>query len=143
MNREPRPEDPKDYSVRDNFQVAHSNFAIASSGIIGKGPGNSEERDYLPQAFSDFIFSIIIEEMGLIGAIAVVFLYIILLIRAARIAGRCENNFPAFLVMGLAILLVAQASINMMVAVDLGPSPASPCRLSRRAARRPSSTVPT
>lgn len=120
VNREPRPEDPKDYSVRDNFQVAHSNFAIASSGIIGKGPGNSEEREYLPQAFSDFIFSIIIEEMGLIGAIVVVFLYIILLIRAARIAGRCENNFPAFLVMGLAVLLVAQAAINMMVAVDFG-----------------------
>jgi len=120
VNREPRPEDPKDYSVRDNFQVAHSNFAIASSGIIGKGPGNSEEREYLPQAFSDFIFSIIIEEMGLIGAIVVVFLYIILLIRAARIAGRCENNFPAFLVMGLAVLLVGQAAINMMVAVDFG-----------------------
>lgn len=120
VNREPRPEDPKDYSVRDNFQVAHSNFAIASSGIIGKGPGNSEEREYLPQAFSDLIFSIIIEEMGLIGAIVVVFLYIILLIRAARIAGRCENNFPAFLVMGLAVLLVAQAAINMMVAVDFG-----------------------
>ena len=120
VNKEPRPENPKDYNVRDNFQVAHANFAIATSGIIGKGPGNSTERDYLPQAFSDFIFSIIIEEMGLIGAIAVVFLYIILLFRAARIAGRCENNFPAFLVMGLALLLVAQAAINMMVAVDFG-----------------------
>ena len=120
VNNDPKPEDPKDYNVRDNFQVAHSNFAIASSGIIGKGPGNSEEREYLPQAFSDFIFSIIIEEMGLIGAIAVVFLYVILLIRGARIAGRCENNFPAFLVMGLAVLLVSQAAINMMVAVDFG-----------------------
>ena len=120
VNRDPKPENPKDYNVRDNFQVAHSNFAIASSGVIGKGPGNSEEREYLPQAFSDFIFSIIIEEMGLIGAIAVVFLYVILLIRAARIAGRCENNFPAFLVMGLAVLFVAQAAINMMVAVDFG-----------------------
>ena len=120
VNRTPRPQDPKEYSVRDNFQVAHSNFAIASSGVIGKGPGNSVERDYLPQAFSDFIFSIIIEELGLIGAIAVVFLYIILLFRAARISSRCENNFPAFLVMGLALLLVSQAAINMMVAVDFG-----------------------
>ncbi|MCR5198955.1 MAG: FtsW/RodA/SpoVE family cell cycle protein [Prevotella sp.] len=129
LNHSDRPDDPKEYSVRDNFQVAHSNFAIASSSIIGKGPGNSEEREYLPQAFSDFIFSIIIEEMGLIGAIAVVFLYIILLIRAARIAGRCENNFPAFLVMGLAILLVAQASINMMVAVGIGPVTGQPLPL--------------
>lgn len=129
LNHTSRPENPKDYSVRDNFQVAHSHFAIASAGIVGKGPGNSVERDYLPQAFSDFIFSIIIEEMGLIGAIVVVFLYIILLFRAARIAGRCENNFPAFLVMGLAVLLVAQASINMMVAVDIGPVTGQPLPL--------------
>jgi len=129
VNHQPRPEDPKDYSVRDNYQVAHSNFAIASSGIVGKGPGNSVERDYLPQAFSDFIFSIIIEEMGLIGAIAVVFLYIILLFRSARISGRCENNFPAFLVMGLALLLVTQAAINMMVAVGIGPVTGQPLPL--------------
>ena len=111
----------EEYKVTDkNFQVTHANLAIASSGIIGKGPGNSLERDYLPQAFSDFIFAIIIEEMGLIGAIAVVFLYVILLFRGARIAGRCENNFPAFLVMGLVLLLVIQATINMCVAVDFG-----------------------
>lgn len=111
----------EEYKVTDkNFQVTHANFAIASSGIIGKGPGNSVERDYLPQAFSDFIYAIIIEEMGLIGAIAVVFLYVILLFRAARIASRCENNFPAFLVLGLTLLLVFQAVINMCVAVDFG-----------------------
>ena len=81
--------------------MGHANIAIASSGVIGKGPGNSTERDYLPQAFSDFIYAIIIEEMGIIGAVVVVFLYIILLYRCARIASRCENNFPAFLVMGL------------------------------------------
>ena len=106
-----------------------SRSGMASSNIIGKGPGNSVERDYLPQAFSDFIFSIIIEEMGLIGAIVVVFLYIIVLFRAARIAGRCENNFPAFLVMGLAVLLVAQAAITMMVAVDIGPVTGQPLPL--------------
>ncbi len=111
----------EEYKVTDkNFQVTHANFAIASSGIIGKGPGNSVERDYLPQAFSDFIYAIIIEEMGLVGAIAVVFLYVILLFRAARIASRCENNFPAFLVLGLTLLLVFQAVINMCVAVDFG-----------------------
>lgn len=111
----------EEYKVTDkNFQVTHANLAIATSGIIGKGPGNSVERDYLPQAFSDFIYAIIIEEMGLLGAIAVVFLYVILLFRAARIASRCENNFPAFLVMGLTLLLVFQAIINMCVAVDFG-----------------------
>ncbi len=116
-----KPEDPKNYEITDdNYQVTHANLAIASSGIIGKGPGNSVERDYLPQAFSDFIYAIIIEEMGIIGAILVVFLYIILLFRTARIASRCENNFPAFLVMGLALLLVFQAVINMCVAVDFG-----------------------
>ncbi len=111
----------EEYKVRDdNFQVTHANIAIASSNIIGKGPGNSTERDYLPQAFSDFIYAIIIEEMGILGAIAVVFLYVVLLFRCARIAGQCENNFPAFLVLGLALLLGIQAAINMMVAVDFG-----------------------
>jgi cell division protein FtsW len=119
--KEKKAESAEEYKVTDkNFQVTHANLAIASSGIIGKGPGNSLEREYLPQAFSDFIFAIIIEEMGLIGAIAVVFLYVILLFRGARIAGRCENNFPAFLVMGLVLLLVIQAAINMCVAVDFG-----------------------
>ena len=119
----------KDYDIDKNFQVGHANIAIASSGIIGKGPGNSTERDYLPQAFSDFIYAIIIEEIGIAGAIAVVFLYIILLFRAARIAGRCENNFPAFLVLGLALLLVIQATINMMVAVGLMPVTGQPLPL--------------
>ena len=119
----------KDYDIDKNFQVGHANIAIASSGVIGKGPGNSTERDYLPQAFSDFIYAIIIEEIGIAGAIAVVFLYIILLFRAARIAGRCENNFPAFLVLGLALLLVIQATINMMVAVGLMPVTGQPLPL--------------
>jgi cell division protein FtsW len=111
----------EEYKVTDkNFQVTHANFAIASSGIIGKGPGNSVERDYLPQAFSDFIYAIIIEELGLLGAIVVVFLYVILLFRTGRIASRCENNFPAFLIMGLTLLLAFQAVINMCVAVDFG-----------------------
>ena len=100
---------PQKYDLDKDAQVAHANIAIVSSNIIGKGPGQSVERDFLSQAFSDFIFAIVIEELGIIGAVFVVFLYIILLYRAARIAGRCENNFPAFLVMGLALLLVVQA----------------------------------
>jgi cell division protein FtsW len=119
----------KDYDIDKNYQVGHANIAIASSGIIGKGPGNSTERDFLPQAFSDFIYAIVIEEMGIFGAIFVVFLYIILLFRAARIASRCENNFPAFLVLGLALLLVVQATINMLVAVGLMPVTGQPLPL--------------
>jgi len=120
---------PEEYDMEENYQVAHANIAIVSSNIIGKGPGNSVERDYLPQAFSDFIYAIIIEEMGIIGATLVVFLYIVLLYRAARIASRCENNFPAFFVMGLALLLVIQAVFNMMVAVGLAPVTGQPLPL--------------
>ncbi|MBQ8713531.1 MAG: FtsW/RodA/SpoVE family cell cycle protein [Prevotella sp.] len=120
---------PEEYDIEENYQVGHANIAIASSGIIGKGPGNSMERDYLPQAFSDFIYAIIIEEMGVLGAAFVVFLYIVLLYRAARIASRCENNFPAFLIMGLALLLVIQATFNMMVAVGLAPVTGQPLPL--------------
>jgi cell division protein FtsW len=120
---------PEEYNIEENFQVGHANIAIASASIIGKGPGNSMERDYLPQAFSDFIYAIIIEEMGIIGAAFVAFLYIVLLYRAARIASRCENNFPAFLIMGLALLLVIQATFNMMVAVGLAPVTGQPLPL--------------
>ena len=120
---------PEEYDIEENFQVAHANMAIASSEVIGKGPGNSTERDYLPQAFSDFIFAIIIEEMGILGAAAVVFLYIVLLYRSARIASRCENNFPAFLIMGLSLMLVIQATFNMMVAVGLAPVTGQPLPL--------------
>ena len=120
---------PEDFDLQKDFQVGHSNIAIASSNIIGKGPGNSTERDILPQAFSDFIYAIIIEEMGIVGAIAVMLLYIILLYRAARIAQRCENNFPAFLVMGLTLMLVSQACINMMVAVGMMPVTGQPLPL--------------
>ena len=120
---------PEDFDLDKDMQVAHANIAIVSSNIIGKGPGNSVERDYLPQAFSDFIYAIIIEEMGIIGATLVVFLYIVLLYRAARIASRCENNFPAFLIMGLSLLLVIQAVFNMMVAVGLAPVTGQPLPL--------------
>ena len=120
---------PKDYDLDKDAQVAHANIAIVSSGIIGKGPGQSVERDFLAQAFSDFIFAIIIEELGLLGAAAVVFLYIILLYRCARIASRCENNFPAYLAMGLGLLLVVQATFNMMVAVGLAPVTGQPLPL--------------
>jgi cell division protein FtsW len=120
---------PDQYDLDKDAQVAHANIAIVSSNIIGKGPGQSVERDFLSQAFSDFIFAIVIEELGIIGATFVVFLYIVLVYRTARIASRCENNFPAFLAMGLALLLVIQAAFNMLVAVGIAPVTGQPLPL--------------
>ena len=120
---------PSEVDLDKDAQTAHANIAIASSKVIGKGPGNSEERDFLSQAFSDFIYAIIIEELGIGGAIFVALLYIILLFRTGSIAMRCENNFPAFLAMGLALLLVTQALFNMCVAVGLAPVTGQPLPL--------------
>lgn len=117
------------YDIDKDAQVAHANIAIASSNIIGKMPGNSVQRDFLSQAFSDFIFAIIIEELGLLGGAFVVILYIWLLMRAGKIARKSEKPFPAFLVMGIAILLVSQAMMNMMVAVGLFPVTGQPLPL--------------
>lgn len=122
--------DAKDVDIQGKgAQVAYSNIAIASSGIKGVGPGNSVERDFLSQAFSDFIYAIIIEELGIFGAAFVAFLYIVLLMRVGKIASRCENNFPAFLAMGLALMLVTQAVFNMCVAVGLAPVTGQPLPL--------------
>ena len=120
---------PEDFDLDKDGQVGHANIAIASSNIVGKGPGNSNERDWLSQAFSDFIYAIIIEEMGIEGAALVVLLYIFLLFRSGQIANRCENNFPAFLAMGIALLLVSQALFNMLVAVGLAPVTGQPLPL--------------
>ena len=92
-------------------------------------PGNSVQRDFLSQAFSDFIFAIIIEELGLLGGAFIVMLYLWLLIRAGKIARRSEKSFPAFLVMGISMLLVSQAMLNMMVAVGLFPVTGQPLPL--------------
>ena len=127
-----KPVSPEEVDLDKDAQVAHANIAIASSNVMGKGPGNSVERDFLSQAFSDFIYAIIIEEMGVPGGLFVAFLYIILLFRTGRIANRCENNFPAFLAMGLAILLVTQALFNMAVAVGLAPVTGQPLPLISR-----------
>ena len=123
---------PADYDLDKDGQVAHANIAIASSNLVGKGPGNSVERDFLSQAFSDFIYAIIIEEMGIWGAFFVCLLYVILLFRTATIANRCANAFPALLIMGIALLLVTQAFFNMMVAVGLAPVTGQPLPLISR-----------
>ena len=117
------------FDIDKDAQIAHANIAIATSHVIGKMPGNSVQRDFLSQAFSDFIFAIIIEELGLLGGAFIVMLYLWLLIRAGKIAKRCEKTFPAFLIMGIAMLLVAQAMLNMMVAVGLFPVTGQPLPL--------------
>ena len=131
-NHTDMPEDPLKYDLATNPQITQAHVAIATCNVIGRGPGNSTVRDFLPQAYSDFIYAIIIEEMGLLGGLFVLLLYLALLYRAARIAGRCEKNFPAFLILGLALLIVSQALINMMVAVGLFPVTGQPLPLVSR-----------
>ena len=117
------------FDIDKDAQIAHAHIAIATSQPFGKGPGNSVQRDFLSQAFSDFIFAIIIEELGLVGGAFVVCLYIWLLVRAGRIAQKCARTFPAFLVMGIALMLVSQAILNMMVSVGLFPVTGQPLPL--------------
>ena len=120
---------PERYDLDENGQIGHANIAIASSHVIGKMPGNSVQRDFLSLAFSDFIFAIIIEELGLLGGAFVVFLYICILIRAGKIARRAKGNFATFLVMGAALMMVTQAVMNMCVAVGLFPVTGQPLPL--------------
>lgn len=108
---------PKDYVIAGNEQRTYAKIAIASSGIIGLGPGNSVQRDFLPHAYSDFIYAIIIEELGLIGGIVVIFLYLTLLFKCGKIASRCEDPYPAFLIMGVGIIICMQAMLHMTISV--------------------------
>lgn len=112
-----------------NFQAEQAKIAIATGGIIGQGPGNSVQRNFLPQASSDFIFAILIEEWGLVTAIVIVFLYLILLFRGVRLAIKTERTFGSLLAIGLTFSLVFQAMINMAVAVNLFPVTGQPLPL--------------
>ncbi|PTQ95024.1 cell division protein FtsW [Mucilaginibacter yixingensis] len=103
------------------YQGDHAKIAIASGGILGKGPGNSTERNYLPEAFSDEIYAIIVEEYGLIGGIALIGIYLFLLYRCMKIVTKAPKAFGALLAAGLSFSLTIQAFANMAVAVGLGP----------------------
>jgi len=105
----------------EDYQVKQAKIAIASGGIFGKGPGNSTQRNYLPQPFSDFIFAIIIEEYGIFGGLFLMFLYLVLLYRAGMIVKKSTSQFAAFIAIGFTFSIVFQAFINMGVAVHLGP----------------------
>jgi cell division protein FtsW len=106
----------------DDYQTNQAKIAISTGGLFGKAPGRSTQRNMLPQSNSDFIFAIIIEEYGLVlGAFPLILAYMILLFRAITIAKKCETAFPAFLVLGLTVMIVIQAMLNMLVAVGLFP----------------------
>jgi cell division protein FtsW len=124
--------DPGFKITDENYQASHANIAIANGTFIGKLPGNSTQRDFLPQAYSDFIYAIIIEETGWFGMIIVPFLYFVLLYRALKIARKCVKVYPMLLVMGSALMVCFQAFVNMMVAVGAGPVTGQPMPLVSR-----------
>lgn len=113
-----KPIDPKTYIIDDyNRQSSYAKIAIASSDIIGCGPGNSEYRAYIPHAYSDFIFAVIIEELGLAGGVVVILLYLTILYRCGKIAGKCEDPYPAYLAMGVGMIITIQALLHMYISV--------------------------
>jgi cell division protein FtsW len=106
----------------DDYQSNQAKIAISTGGLFGKAPGKSTQRNMLPQSNSDFIFAIIIEEYGLLfGAVPLILAYMILLFRGITISRKCETAFPAYMVMGLIVMIVIQAMLNMLVAVGLFP----------------------
>lgn len=111
----------KDAVDNDAYQVNQAKIAIAKGGMFGVGPGNSSTRDYLPQAYNDFIYAIIIEEYGLVGGAFIMFIYLVFLYRCIRIYKRCPYAFGAFLALGLSFTLAIQAVANMAVTVNLFP----------------------
>jgi cell division protein FtsW len=113
----------------NNYQAEQAKIAIATGGIVGKMPGNSTQRNFLPHPYSDFIYAIIVEEYGLLGGVFVVLLYLILLFRAVKIVTKAPGSFGSFLTIGVAFSLVFQAMINMGVAVGLLPVTGQPLPL--------------
>jgi cell division protein FtsW len=105
----------------DNYQREQAMIAIARGGIIGIGPGNSFQRNYLPEAFSDYIYAIIIEEYGLLGAILVMGLYLWLLYRGLKNVENTNRAFGGLLCVGLTFSIVFQAFVHMFINVGLGP----------------------
>lgn len=104
-----------------DFQAEQARLAVAHSGLMGSGPGHSYVKNFLPMAYSDFIFSTILEEYGMWGGFLAVVLYFMILVRAVRIISKCDSAFEIYLALGLAIVLNLQAIINMAVGVGLMP----------------------
>ena len=113
----------------ESFQAQQSKIAVARGGMLGVGPGNSVQRNFLPHPYSDFIFAIIIEEYGLVGGGVILLLFLIILYRIGVIVRRCTRTFPALLVTGLGLMIVLQAFVNMGVCVGLFPVTGQPLPL--------------
>jgi cell division protein FtsW len=105
----------------DHYQVNQAKIAIARGGILGNGPGNGEARNFLPQAYNDYIYATLIEEYGLLGGAFIIFIYLVFLFRSIRLFKKCPYAFGAFLALGLSFTLVIQAMANMAVNVNLFP----------------------
>ena len=105
----------------EGYQVEKAKIAIASGGLQGRGPGKSIQKNFLPQSSSDFIFAIIVEEYGLLGAIVVILLYFMLLFRIVMAAKKASSIFATLLIIGVGLPIIFQAIINMAVAVNLFP----------------------
>lgn len=104
------------------YQINQAKIAIANGGWLGRGPGNSEQRNFLPHSYSDFIYAIIIEEYGIMGGAIIVFIYLLFLYRCIRVYRKCPYAFGAFLALALSFTLVIQAIANMGVNVNLFPN---------------------
>ena len=112
----------KDDANEKSYQINQAKIAIASGGWVGRGPGNSNARNFLPHSYSDFIFAIILEEYGLLGGTFIVFIYLLFLYRCIRLYRKCPFAFGAFLALGLSFTLVIQAIANMGVNVNVFPN---------------------
>ncbi|HEX4887099.1 MAG TPA: FtsW/RodA/SpoVE family cell cycle protein [Luteibaculaceae bacterium] len=113
-----------------NYQVEHAKYAIASGGILPHGPGTGNSRNFLPHPYSDMIFAYIVEEYGsVVGGLGMLMLYLVLLLRSIQIAIKCPKLFGTFAALGLSLMLVIQALVNMSVAVNLIPVTGQPLPL--------------
>lgn len=118
---EMKPEVPDEILVVDNAQAKNAELGIFNGGIIGQGPGEGKVKEYVPEAYADFFFASFVEEFGLIGAVILVMLYLILLYRMIRIALKSDKLFETYTVLGIGILLLSQASVNMLVCTGVFP----------------------
>jgi cell division protein FtsW len=116
-----RIENFSDKNAEEGYQVEKAKIAIASGGLQGRGPGKSVQKNFLPQSSSDFIYAIIVEEYGLMGAILVVLMYFLLLFRILIAAKKATTIFATLLIIGVGLPIIFQAVINMAVAVNILP----------------------
>lgn len=117
---------PEEVDKESTYQSDQAKIAIASGGLFGKGPGNSVQRNFLPHPYSDFIYAIIAEEFGFLGALIILLSYLFLLGRVGVLVRASNRTFPAFLALGLGLMMVAQAFVNMGVAVGIFPVTGQP-----------------